>query len=75
MKILSLACPGVIKNDGKLTIVAVLPFHDGSGAVPLSDTAAAPVSVVPLLLEQDTNILLMNWIDDSFRRGALFFTL
>ena len=74
MKMLVLPCPGVITNSGGLTIVAVINFTNGAGALSSPNLAAVSVPVVPLVLEQAPIIFLINRINDYFRRFPLLFS-
>ena len=63
MKTLTLACTGVITNVGVLNILAVLPCTVDDGDILPPDTAFVSVTVVPLFLEHDPAILLIDRID------------
>ena len=55
-------------NGGRLTIGAVLIFSDVTGDVHPPDPFDGSALVVLMVLEQDTTILMINQIDNYFRR-------
>ena len=60
MKMMVLDCIGVIKNSCRLNFVTVLPCTDGAGDVPPPNIVSGSVPVVPLVLERDPDILLID---------------
>ena len=62
MKTMALEFLGVRENGDGLTVAVFIPCTDGAGAVPTTDNVSGSVPDVPLVLERDPSVFLVNQI-------------